>query len=168
MDYKEEFDRIVIKAVKHHYKIISAADSCLKDVRLFLSLDMTGKKPKTIFRLMLVRRQHPEDVAAGSPAITLSDHVLDFTRDILCLKFDLKGYSVIVPKFLARTLVKLATANAIAVQDIGAMLAVQDDQVHAFLYNKTHSVRLIEMQEIFSEDNQQEVAMEQMQEMQDD
>ena len=74
-------------------------------------------------------------------------------KEVLGVKIDFKGYSMIAPPFIQKSLLRFAYSLGIDKTEVKAMAIFLDKQILLYLYNKTEYVKKIEIAELFTEED---------------
>lgn len=159
MDYKQDFFKIVTKAVTMES---AKRNVTTDDIRLQMYLtNLDKKKPDAAFKYM------QRDGENFNP----DKKELDFKDDILDVRFDLKGISYFVPVYIRKALLRLAGKFGIAHNAISVMMAYKGQQVYIFLFNGHDLVKRLEFEDVvtseLAEQAMQEEAVDQMREDQE-
>lgn len=113
-----------------------------KKLRIILSLDKDGEN---VYELIF------ENELNGSKKI---EKLAKMTfKEILDVKFDLKGYSLIAPPFIQKSIIKFATELGVPYYDVNVFCYPTSDknEIVFCLFNKYHFVRVVSINELFNE-----------------
>jgi len=152
MNYKEEFNKIASKAInRESEKEKIPADKV--HLQLLLKKDADGDISNG-YRYLV----------DGLPLMENGKEVkLSFT-DILGVKIDLKGYSLIVPRFIKKVLLKLSVQHGIPAENISAIVRLVDSKVRVLLYNQFSLVKELQTSDMFSDSVAMEIMQDQLNE----
>jgi hypothetical protein len=125
-----EFEKITFKACE---KYASSLGEQTKNVQLVLGLN-----DETEVIYSLCRNYNPEKKVSF--------------MEILGVRIDFKGYSMIVPPFIQKTLLRYAEEHSAKPKDVCVMIIPKDDKkTTMWLYVNSQPKSQIEMENLFSE-----------------
>lgn len=124
-----EFRKISIKAIERYSKQLGCEK---KSVQLFLGLDADGNN---IYGYL-------QNYTSAKKITFLN---------LLGVKIDFKGYSMIAPQFIKKALGNFAKSLECEQKDVRVVIILNDDNVLLWLYKNGSSVKKINFEDLFAD-----------------